>query len=262
MVGNRGALPSMRLLHLIRRLLCKRNASLNPCVMSRLRLVRKDGKMEQKQTTLLNELADTIASLLPTLNEDERRVSATIYRLLAKGSPVPLEKIAKILNLPLGVVKNILDGWPGVYYNDDDHIIGYWGLAIRQMGHRFEVDGKELSTWCAWDTLFIPEIIGKTVAVTSTCPVTKEKIRLTVGPDGIRSAEPAEVYVSFVTPDAGKFRKDIINSFCHLVYFFSSWEAASSWASKHEGTIILTLDEAFELGRRKNKTQYKDILGA
>ncbi|VAX20203.1 hypothetical protein MNBD_NITROSPINAE01-818, partial [hydrothermal vent metagenome] len=213
------------------------------------------------QTNLLNELADKIAGLLPTLNEDERRVSATIYRLLAEGSPVPSEKIAKTLNMPLDVVKNILDGWPGVYYNDAGHIIGYWGLTTQQMGHGFEVDGKELYAWCAWDTLFMPGIIGKTATVTSSCPVTKEKIRLTVGPDGIRAAEPAEVYVSFVTPDAGKFREDVINSFCHLIYFFSSWEAASSWASEHEETIILTLDEAFELGRRKNETQYKDILG-
>jgi hypothetical protein len=31
-------------------------------------------------------------------------------------------------------------------------------LAATAMHHRFEVDGRALSTWCAWDSLFIPEI--------------------------------------------------------------------------------------------------------
>jgi alkylmercury lyase len=168
--------------------------------------------------------------------------------------------VAETLNMPSEAVSNILNEWPGVYYNNDNHIIGYWGLAIEQMGHRFEVDGKELYTWCAWDTLFIPEIIGKTARVESTCPVTKEKICLTISPDGIKSAKPTGVHVSFVTPDAGKFRKNIINSFCHSVHFFSSMEAASNWIFEHEGAIILTLDQAFEIGRKKNRAQYRDTL--
>jgi len=218
--------------------------------------------MEQTQTNILNELADMIAGLLPALNDNERRVSLELYRLLACGSPVAAERIAEALGIPLEAVRSILDGWPGVYYNDEGSITGYWGLSISKAGHRFSVDGVELSTWCAWDTLFIPAIIGKTARVESTCPVTKEKISLIVGPDGIRSVAQKDVCVSFVTPDIGKFRKDIISNFCHLVYFFSSKEAASQWASEHEGTFILTLDEAFELGGRKNETQYRDILGA
>lgn len=225
-------------------------------------LVRKSNLMEQTQTNLLNELADMIAGLLPALSDNERRLSLMLYRLLSHGSPVAAEQIAKALNMPLEVVLNILDGWPGVYYNAEGQITGYWGLTINKAGYQFEVDGVKLYTWCAWDTLFIPGIIGKTARVESTCPVTKEKISLTIGPDGIQSVAPTDVYVSFVTPDTGKFREDIINNFCCLVYFFSSKDAADQWASEHEGTFILTLDEAYELGRKKNETQYKDILGA
>jgi len=218
--------------------------------------------MNQTQTNLLSKLADMIAGLLPALSDNERRVSLKLYRLLACGSPVAAEQIAEALSMPLEVVRNILDGWPGVYYNDEGGITGYWGLAIEKRGHRFEVDGVELSTWCAWDTLFIPAIIGKTAHVESICPVTKENISLTVWPDGIKSVAPPDIHVSFVTPDTDKFRKDIISNFCHLVYFFSSKEAASQWVFEHEGTFTLTLDEAFELGGRKNEAQYKNMLGA
>ena len=216
--------------------------------------------MKQFKANLSDELATFIINLLPKLNEVEQRVSVQIYRLLAKGAPVIPEKIAKTLNMPLESLKNILNGWWGVYYNDNGDIIGYWGLALPKMGHRFEVDGRELYTWCAWDTLFIPEIIGKTAHVESTCPVTKEKIVLDIGPGGIKRVVPPNVYVSFVTPDKTKVRLDIIKNFCHLVYFFNSKESASKWASEHEGAIILSLDEAFELGHRKNETQYKNIL--
>ncbi|HEB73122.1 MAG TPA: alkylmercury lyase [Nitrospirae bacterium] len=231
-------------------------------MITRRELVRNENLMQQTQIVLLNQLADMIAGLLPALSDNERRVSLKLYRLLAHGSPVAAEQIAQTLNIPLAIVKNILDGWPGVYYNNEGLITGYWGLSISKAGHRFEVDGVELSTWCAWDTLFIPAIIGKTAHVETTCPVTKETISLTVWPDGIRSVAPPDIHVSFVTPDAGKFNEDIINNFCHLVYFFSSKEAASQWASEHEGTFTLTLDEAFELGGRKNEMQYKNILGA
>ncbi len=38
----------------------------------------------------------------------------------------------------------------------------YWGLAIAETKHRLEVDGRALYTWCAWDSLFLPEILQRT----------------------------------------------------------------------------------------------------
>ena len=94
------------------------------------------------------------------LSETEQRVSAQIYRLLAKGEPVPVAQLAATLDLPLSQVEEVVGQWPALFYNDDKAIIGYWGLGLTQMDHRFEVDGNTLYTWCAWDALFIPQIIG------------------------------------------------------------------------------------------------------
>jgi len=161
-------------------------------------------------------------------------------------------------------VKKITDEWSGIYYNDEGNIIGYWGLAVEKMSHRFNVDDKKLYTWCAWDTLFIPQIIGKTAVVESRDPVTKETIKLTVTPsDGISDVYPPEAVISFMIPDTEKVRADVIKSFCHYVHFFESKESAEKWISesdKKDDLLTLPIDEAYEIGLRRNELQLGDIL--
>src|SRR5207249_3865040 len=106
-------------------------------------------------------------------------------RLLAEGVPVSRQQIAVPLNLPGDVIENTLHQWWGVYYDAQLHVTGYWGLALPQTAHRLTIEGKTLYAWCAWDTLFIPELIGKTISIESRCPATEQNIRLTVGPHGI-----------------------------------------------------------------------------
>src|SRR2546422_6561781 len=52
-----------------------------------------------------------------------------------------------------------------VYPDDEGRVLGFGGLAAAPMHHRLEVDGRTLWTWCAWDSLFIPEILGKRARV-------------------------------------------------------------------------------------------------
>jgi alkylmercury lyase len=217
--------------------------------------------MEKKKPDL-----QEIISLFPNefleLSTEEQRVSIRLYRLLAEGQPVSTEKLAQTLNISKDSVSNILRKWPGVYYDDEARIVGYWGMALSPMSHRFEVNGQTLYTWCAWDSLFIPEIIKKTALVESLCPVTGEKIQLTVTPERVEEIYPAGVFMSFVTPQAGKIRENVILNFCHYVHFFSSAEAGSKWVSENEGTLILSIDEAYYLGRKKNEAQYREVLRA
>ncbi|MFQ5787966.1 MAG: alkylmercury lyase MerB [Thermodesulfobacteriota bacterium] len=209
----------------------------------------------------MQELISSFPDEFLKLNLKEQRLSTQLYRFLAEGQPVSTERLANDLNLSSNDVTNILNKWPGVYYNQDNYIIGYWGLALPKMSHRFAINGHTLYTWCAWDSLFIPEIINKTAHVESTCPVTGKKIQLTVTPDGIEELNPAIAVMSFVTPESSKVRENVISSFCHYIHFFISAEAGSKWKSNNEGTFILSIDEAYYLGRKKNEAQYKDVFG-
>jgi alkylmercury lyase len=210
----------------------------------------------------LEELAATIVGLFPTLSTEEQRVSVQIYRLLAEGQPVPHEKIANTVGISTDAVEKILGKWPGVYYDDAHRVIGYWGLALPEMDHLFEVDGLTLYTWCAWDSLFIPELIQKTVHVESACPVTGENIRLTVSPEKILEFHPASAVMSFLRPEAAKIQEDVITHFCHFVHSFRSEKEGADWASRKKGTFILTMQEAHTLARRKNTMQYSTVLEA
>ncbi len=53
------------------------------------------------------------------------------------------------------------------YTDREGQIIGFGGLAVREMPHRFKVDGR---TWCAWDSLFILGILGLEADVESPAP--------------------------------------------------------------------------------------------
>ena len=82
----------------------------------------------------------------------------------------------------------------------------------------------------------------------SRCPVTDTLVRLTVDPDGVRDFEPEALWLSF-PPPARASAADITGSFCCHVHFLAGPGAAEQWLSRHPGGAVLTLDDAYELGR-------------
>lgn len=48
------------------------------------------------------------------------------------------------------------------------HIVGS-GLTLRPTPHRFTIDGRQLYTWCALDTLIFPAVLGQVATVEAPC---------------------------------------------------------------------------------------------
>lgn len=144
-----------------------------------------------------------------------------------------------------------LTSWPGVYRDDDGHLVGIWGLAAEAVSeHRVAaVGGGSAWAWCALDPLFILPAIGATAEVTSRCPTRGADIRLTVAPTLITSLEPSSSVVSFLVPDH-PFAADVRETFCHFVNFFSSPAAADEWVTAHPDTFWVPVEDAAEVGRR------------
>src|SRR3546814_19337606 len=65
------------------------------------------------------------------------------------------------------------------------------GLTVSRTAHQMTVNGRRLWTWCAYDTLFLPTLLGETGEIETRDPETERVIRLTVSPTGIEAAEPA-----------------------------------------------------------------------
>ena len=115
-----------------------------------------------------------IVKVFPTLDPFEQRLSLELYGLLSGGQPVARALLAERLHVSVEIVDRILDRWPGVFSDSERRIIGYWGLSIAgayTSPHQLAIDGQRLSAWCAWDTLFLPQLLGKRVEVESSLPV-------------------------------------------------------------------------------------------
>jgi len=206
-------------------------------------------------TSISGALAQKVADAFPDLSATDQRIAVGLYRLLAEGEPVSPDLLAQHLDLSKNVVREVLNSWPAVYFNDEKNVVGFWGLALQEMPHRFKVNGRQLYTWCAWDSLFIPELLGKTAEVESTCPISGEIITLTVSPTRVENFSPEGAVVSFLSPTTS-FDMNIIASFCHYVLFFSSEASGKQWIADHEGTFLLTLEQAHEIGRLTNKATF------
>jgi len=136
-----------------------------------------------------------------------------------------------------------------------DAIIGVLpGLSLGDHPHRFMVNGRRMSAWCAEDTLFLPALLGQTASVESTSPLSRQPVRLTVGPDGVQSVNPAEAVVSIPIVDPGDTTlgsvEAIWTTFCRQIHFFASREEAKRWAAARNDVAILTPEEGYRLGRQ------------
>jgi alkylmercury lyase len=199
---------------------------------------------------------------LPHFLPEEQPVAVALYRELAKGRAVDAAQLGRALGISPAEGHALLrrDCINDLVYSDDQgRVLGFGGLAAAPMHHRFEVDGRILSTWCAWDSLFIPEILGRPARITSPDPESGELVRLVVTPDRVESAEPPGAVVSFVLPDAevfGTSAANVMAKFCHFIFFFASRLSGESWVARHPGTFLYSLDEAFVLAKRHNARNF------
>ena len=210
----------------------------------------------------LDEYWSKLEPHLRPISPEQQRVAAALYRELAKGEPVDADQLGRALGVSAADAQTLLQGDPlkcFVYPDDQGRVLGFGGLAAAPMHHRFEVDGRALWTWCAWDSLFIPEILRRSARVTSPDPETGEIVRLVVTPDRIELVVPHGAVVSFIQLEAQVFDKSAANvmaKFCHFVFFFASQASGERWVAKHPDTFLYSLDDAFALAKRLNARNF------
>lgn len=188
-------------------------------------------------------------------NKAEQEISLHIYQYLARKVH-PDEKLLSD-NLPYSTdeIKSILEPLSAGIYRNQGNIIGFTGLTTQPMPHSLEIDGTTTYAWCALDTLFIPELLGKQVLVTSKDPITKNPISFTVDVDQVQPKH-TNMVLSMVDPDAEELAEDIVGSFCHFIHFFESIETGKQWIEDHPDTYLISLNEALEIAHLMNKTRY------
>jgi alkylmercury lyase len=85
--------------------------------------------------------------------------------------------------------------------------------------------------------------------VVSTCPATGKQIRLTETPEAIVNLEPTSAVISARSPGEAADPCKVREGFCLQGHFFASRDVAASWPSLHPQAVLLSVEEAAELGR-------------
>jgi alkylmercury lyase len=185
---------------------------------------------------------------------DQARLLLRVLRTLAQGRPVSAADVDDVAD-QVGLAREQAQSFlrPLAERDADDGIVGVLGLSLAEHPHGFSVNGHRMFTWCAEDTLFLPSLLGQTATVESTSPLSREAVRLTVGPEGVQTVTPPGTVVSIalVDPDQTPLRsvETIWRTFCRHIHFFASREEATRWATGRGDIAILTPDEGFQIGR-------------
>lgn len=203
-------------------------------------------------------LAHLLAEALPDLSRDTI-LSLALLRLLAQGQPVPLASLAANLHRTEEAVAQGVQTLANVERDEQGRIVAAVGLSLLPTPHHFAIAGRALYTWCAFDTLMYPALLGESASVSSPCPVTGAPIHLQVTSEGVQQLDPPDAVVSLVVPDAEAACCDVRGAFCNIVHFFVSREAAETWASQQpagQPLHILSVPAAFAIGAHITQQLY------
>ena len=212
-------------------------------------------------TIEINNFLSLFPDNLMKISVREQELSLLLYKMLSLGNPVSIDQLSTASSLPLEDIQSIFDGWGSeVHWDENKNIVGFFGLSLVKTSHILESAGIMLYTWCAWDTLFIPALIQKTVTIRSSCPVTRQEVKLCLSPSEILSVQPASAAMSLIAPDTDHISDNVTGTFCCHIHFFATSEIAKKWSAQNPGTYIVSIDDAHKLGQKKNKLRYPMVL--
>ena len=221
--------------------------------------------MEGKTVNIIDQLWEAAVERLPALTSDEQRAGMALLAQLSMGEPVTAARLAQALAVNETQAAQYLgDSGLSRLVHSDEHgsALGFFGLSTLPTEHRFTIGGRELWTWCAVDTLFLPELLDASASVESKDPVTGQVINLRVSPTSVESAEPDGVLVSMNSPEAWETTSalKLIVTACHYIHFFASTESGEEWTEDHPNTVLVSLDRAFVYVKRQNRRMFGTAL--
>jgi alkylmercury lyase len=197
----------------------------------------------------------------PELDDSQQRLALALFRLLAGGEPVTPQELSERSRVPVEAVVSEFNDWAMVHRDEQGRVRAFGGLSLEPTSHVLEVGGRTLYAWCALDTLFLPELLGRPARIRSTCPETGEEISLTVDAAGARDAVPQAAVMSLHDAE-GMDLAHVIETFCCYVHFFANVEAARAWTARSEGTYVVPIAEGLEYGRLYKRGRFGAALEA
>jgi len=180
--------------------------------------------------------------------EAELRLQVIALQLLSKGDHISRDRLAEAWDMPIEQVNAIFEQASALgtlQLDDSGNMVGT-AISLVPSSHKFQIDGKNLYAWCAYDAIYAPGMIGSDAVVESVDPLTNESIQIKVSPNGITESEPEGVVTTVVGMDADA-RGGAESPRCNQMHFFASEENARKWAADHPGVLIMTIGQLFDV---------------
>src|SRR5260370_9758976 len=184
----------------------------------------------------LETIAARLSELLHCGQEDLCR---PIIQHVARGKPVTKADLQISLHLSPDELEQRLAHLPDTEFDHSGNIVG-WGVTLLPTSHQFQLDGKALYTWCAFDTVLFPPSLQRSAQVQSSCAQTGHRITFVATPEGvIKDLTPACSVMSLILPaERSACVRDI---FSYQSLFFQSEQPPSTFLSPPPTPIPLSL---------------------
>jgi alkylmercury lyase len=212
------------------------------------------------QTIDIPALAEHWVGIDGLFPRDEAVIALALYRLLAEGEPVSVERLAARTGRSPSEVADWLRG-ARAELDERGEVVAYLGLSLRPTRLVMEIDGRTLYAWCAGDVLYIHDLLGRPLRVRSTDPITGEAVSISLEDGRVREVEPSGVVLSMA--QAGfSLGGDVIPDVCGPINFFASEESGRAFTERAGGIVLLTLEEGLELMCLINRAVFGSALAA
>ena len=217
------------------------------------RFVRPRATSEDVPDATLEALAKALALSLPCTD----RVSVSVLGVLATGYPVSRHDLAARLAQGRrrdsevdseAFLNAAMERLPNVELDEHGRIVGC-GLTLAPTDHQIIFSGPPLFTYCAFDTVLFPALLGRSAEVRSRCHATGVPIRCSIGVEGLEALVPAAAVITLVAPDQAGGHREASGSVCRHAHFFASAAAAGRWREAHAG-FVLPVAQAHVVARR------------
>src|SRR6266566_10019979 len=127
---------------------------------------------------------ETIAQrLVEQLRCEQEDLCLPILQQVSRGKFLTKAELGAELQLDQDELERLLTQLPDTEFDQEGNILG-WGVTLVPTRHHFQIDGKSLFTWCAFDTVLFPPSLGKAARIQSTCPVTGQPVTFVATPSG------------------------------------------------------------------------------
>jgi len=166
---------------------------------------------------------------------------------LAEGKAISIQSIGEMTGISDSSLRAVWEKFlhGGARFSQKGEIIGLT-LSLEPSATIVTIRGKQVNAWCAFDALFVGQMLNEETEVKTLSPINGEEIEFIVGPTGIREVQPNSAAISMERPPDDEDSEGIS---CSLNHFFGDLEKANQWSATKENTAILDPQQAWRVAK-------------